>query len=214
MPSFEVLIAFTLAALLMNLSPGPSNLYVMARSISHGFAGGAVAALGLAAGSLVHVLATTLGISALFVYSPTAYTLVKLLGAAYLIYLGVRYYLSPAVDAIKNLALKQKTLAKIFFESIVVEVSNPKTALFFIAFLPQFVNTNAAISPQLLVLGLIVTVSAMPCDLLVAAASHKMGGWIANSSRAQKLQNKISGSLLIGLGAFVAINEAETILQK
>ena len=88
MPSPEVLVAFTLAALMMNISPGPSNLYVMARAIAQGTRGGIVAALGLAAGSLVHVVATVFGLSAVFEHSPALYTVVKLLGAGYLLYLG------------------------------------------------------------------------------------------------------------------------------
>jgi threonine/homoserine/homoserine lactone efflux protein len=94
MPSTEVLIAFTAAALLMNISPGPSNLYVMARAIAQGTQGGIVAAIGLAVGSLVHVVATALGLSAIFAHSPTLYTIVKLTGAAYLVYLGITYWKS------------------------------------------------------------------------------------------------------------------------
>lgn len=214
MPSWEVLLTFTLAALLMNLSPGPSNLYVMARSISHGFVGGLVAALGLAVGSLAYVVATTFGISALFIYSPLAYTALKLLGAAYLIYLGLRYWFAKPQHSDQNHPSNKKTLGKIFLESCLVELSNPKTALFFIAFLPQFVNTNTAIAPQLLLLGLIVTVSAIPCDLCVAAASGKMRDWIMNSEKLQQWQNKLSGTVLLGLGLFVAKDELPNSLLK
>lgn len=94
MPSAEVLIAFTTAALMMNMSPGPSNLYVMARAIAQGARGGIAAAAGLAAGSLVHVAAAVLGLSALFVHSPTLYTMIKLIGAGYLVYLGINYWRS------------------------------------------------------------------------------------------------------------------------
>ncbi len=92
MPAIEVLLAFTLATLIMHISPGPSNLYVMARSISQGVSGGIVAGLGLAVGGLFHVLATVLGLAAIFKHSPTLYTIIKLLGAFYLIYLGIKYF--------------------------------------------------------------------------------------------------------------------------
>ena len=98
MPSPEVLIAFTAAALMLNISPGPSNLYVIARSIAQGTKGGIVAAMGLAVGSMVHVVATVVGISAIFRHSPTLYTIVKLIGAVYLIYLGISYWKSNSAS--------------------------------------------------------------------------------------------------------------------
>jgi threonine/homoserine/homoserine lactone efflux protein len=108
MPSAETLIAFTLAAVLMNLSPGPSNLYVMARTISCGIRGGFAAVAGLALGSLVHVVATVLGLSALFVYSPLAYEVVKISAALYLIYLGVRYFISQNSELEKTSTYQPK----------------------------------------------------------------------------------------------------------
>ena len=106
MPSIEILIAFTAAALIVNLSPGPSNMYVMARAIGQGTKAGIVASLGLAAGSLVHVVATVLGLSALFKHSPTAYAVVKLAGAAYLIYLGIRYFLEKETNDVDQPGVK------------------------------------------------------------------------------------------------------------
>ena len=176
MPSIEVLIAFTAAALLMNISPGPSNLYVMARAIAQGTQGGIVAAMGLAVGSLVHVVATALGLSAIFSHSPTLYMIVKLMGAAYLIYLGLTYWKSKENGSNENvLRPKEKPLLSVFQQSVIVEVTNPKTALFFIALLPQFVVPESGpVSQQLLILGIIVTISALPCDILVAVSSSKI----------------------------------------
>ncbi|MCH6576129.1 MAG: LysE family translocator [Bacteroidetes bacterium] len=133
MPSAEVLIAFTAAALILNLSPGPSNLYVMAIAIAQGTKGGVVAAIGLAVGSMVHVVATALGLSAIFSHSPTLYTIIKLAGAAYLIYLGITYWKSKNMGGSETAKVsKKKPLFSVFQESIIVEVTNPKTALFFI----------------------------------------------------------------------------------
>tara|TARA_R110002167_G_scaffold3282_8_gene15849 strand:- start:706 stop:1344 length:639 start_codon:yes stop_codon:yes gene_type:complete len=209
MPSAEILLAFTVAALLMNLSPGPSNLYVMARAIAQGTKGGIVAAGGLAVGSLVHVVATVLGLSALFSHSPTLYIIIKIAGAVYLIYLGISYWKTAAFKGRCSVnKAKEKPLLLVFKESIIVEVTNPKTALFFIALLPQFVVPESGSVPlQLLILGMIVTVSALPCDVLVAVSSSKVSHWLVKHERAQQIQERISGSLLFGMGSFIAINE-------
>lgn len=211
MPSIEILITFSLAALLMNLSPGPSNLYVMARSIAQGVKGGMVAALGLATGSLIHVAASVAGLSVVFQYSPTLFLLVKLIGAGYLIYLGINYWRSASAQGVQPATSKSaaKPLLKIFRESVLVEVTNPKTALFFLALLPQFVDPTAGpVAPQFLLLGLIVTLSALPCDFLVAISSHKISSWLFRKPHLQVWQDKLSGSILLGMGSFIVLNEA------
>ena len=207
MPSIETLLAFTLAAIVMNLSPGPSNLYVMARTLEQGLRGGLAAVAGLAAGSLMHVLAAVLGLSAIFAYSPAAYTALKIVGALYLIYLGISAFTkkrnseaaftSPGESHIR-------TAGKIFKESVLVEISNPKTALFFIALLPQFVDPHAgAAAPQFLLLGLIVTLSAIPCDLFVTLFTNKAASLIKENPNLRLWQDRVSGSILAGLGAYV-----------
>lgn len=221
MPSIETLVIFSIAALLMNLSPGPSNLYVMARSISQGISGGATAAGGLALGGLVHVVAAALGLSAIFLYSPTAYLVMKIVGACYLVYLGVGYLKSgeselvylPDQKAREN--IDALTARQILTQSFWVEVLNPKTALFFLAFLPQFVDvTRTDTTAQFLILGIIVTISAIPCDLTVAYFGGRVGEWMKNNENVAWWQNKISGSIMIGLGGFVAldaISDGETV---
>ena len=213
MPSIETLVIFTVAAVIMNLSPGPSNLYVMARSISQGVSGGATAACGLALGSLVHVVAAALGLSAIFLFSPGVYLFLKILGAGYLIYLGVGYLrTSPEEDKsvfVKTEATKSGSLSSndILRQSFWVEVLNPKTALFFLAFLPQFVDAGPSDTTiQFLVLGLIVTFSAIPCDLVVAYFGGRAGDWMKNNESVEWWQNRISGSILVGLGGFVAFD--------
>ena len=209
MPSVEVLIAFTAAALLMNISPGPSNLYVMARAIAQGMQGGIVAAMGLAVGSLVHVVATALGLSAIFSHSPTLYMIIKVMGAAYLIYLGITHWRSKGADGDTQVGrTKKKPLLSVFQQSVIVEVTNPKTALFFIALLPQFVVPEAGpVSHQLLILGIIVTISALPCDILVAVSSSKISNWLLRNERAQQIQDRISGSILFAMGAYIVSDE-------
>ncbi|MBL4679934.1 MAG: LysE family translocator [Pseudomonadales bacterium] len=208
MPSIEVLLAFTTAALIMNISPGPSNLYVMARAIAQGTSGGAVAAAGLAAGSLFHVVATVFGLSAIFQHSPTLYLLVKIIGAAYLIYLGISYWRSSS-EQTKTEIIDAKDLKDVFRESVIVEVTNPKTALFFIAFLPQFVDPSmGSVTQQLAIFGIIVTLSALPCDLLVAFSANRVAKWLIKNKQAQVIQNRVSGSILLGMGTYIAVKEA------
>jgi threonine/homoserine/homoserine lactone efflux protein len=204
-PSAETLLVFAAAALVMNLSPGPSNFYVLSRSLAQGAPAGLIAAGGLAAGSLVHVAATALGLSAVFVYSPLAYTILKLAGAGYLVYLGLSYLVSPRPHPAAVAAAPPRPRRTIFLESSLVELLNPKTALFFLAFLPQFADVAAGpLAPQLLVLGLIVTATALPCDAMVALLSARAARLLSASPVARRLQAWLAGSILIGLGLYVA----------
>lgn len=208
MPSTETLLVFTAAALLMNISPGPSNFYVMSRSVAQGPRGGAVAAVGLAVGSLVHVAAAALGISALFHYFPAAFGIVKLVGAAYLIYLGIQYLRGATRGRPTGPDADARPHGRIFTESILVEVLNPKTALFFLAFLPQFADVSRGpLAPQILLLGLIVTLSAIPCDLFVAWVSGSVARAVTGNARFARIQECVSGSILVGLGLYVAQSE-------
>jgi threonine/homoserine/homoserine lactone efflux protein len=208
MPAIDTLLIFTAAALLMNISPGPSNFYVMSRSIAQGPRGGAVAAMGLAFGSLVHVLAAAFGLAATFHYFPSAYVAVKILGAAYLIYLGIRFLLDRDGRVATVAGSARRPHRQILAESVLVEILNPKTALFFIAFLPQFVDVSRGPpGPQLLILGTIVTLSGIPCDLFVAWASGSAAKVISQSAGLRRLQMVLSGTILISLGLYVALTE-------
>ena len=207
MPSVETLLIFTAAALILNLSPGPSNFYVMSRSLAQGPEAGLLAAAGLALGSLVHVAAGALGLSAIFLYAPAAFTAVKLIGAAYLVYLGVRMILAKPAPLPTKTVRAGKTKRRILGESALVEALNPKTALFFLAFLPQFVDPAAgSVAAQILLLGLIVTLTAIPCDAFVALASGAAARVLARRAIHRRMQTWISGSILIGLGLFVALS--------
>jgi threonine/homoserine/homoserine lactone efflux protein len=207
MPPLETLLLFTVAAVMMNLSPGPSNFYVLSRSVAQGATAGILAALGLAAGSLVHVAAAAFGLSLVFEAAPLLYTALKILGAGYLIYLGLRTFFARA-EPLTEPETIARTRARILGESVLVEVLNPKTALFFIALLPQFVGTGAPVAPQFLLLGLIVTVTAIPCDLAVAFGGGAAARWLSSNSGFQKLQNRVSGSILVMLGVYIAIDGA------
>lgn len=229
MPSFEVLIAFATAAIIMSASPGPSNMYVMARTIEKGFFGGLEAALGLAVGCLIHVVAASLGLAAIFKHSPEIYLALKLAGAAYLIYLGISYWIAAKKSSIEssaddytlqessdsNISHKDASALKVFMQSVIVELTNPKTALFFIAFLPQFVDAGAgAVPTQFIVLGLVFTVIAFSSDIIVAVFSSKISHWLKKNPSAQALQDKVCGSILAILGSVIVLEEVQNLEAK
>ncbi|PCI75239.1 MAG: threonine transporter RhtB, partial [SAR86 cluster bacterium] len=220
MPPLNDILLFTAAAFIMNLSPGPSNFYVMARTIARGTSAGLAAVAGLAAGSLLHVIAAVLGLSALFTYSPLAFTLLKIAGASYLVYLGLGYFQirvfskndeqSSDCERAKQEELVNLGMKKIFVQSVIIEVSNPKTALFYLALLPQFVVPEAGpAAPQFLLLGLIVTLSAIPCDLFVIFFADKTASLIRGNQKFRDKLDKISGTILITLGAYVLLAESD-----
>ncbi|MEH6710815.1 MAG: LysE family translocator [Paraglaciecola polaris] len=207
MPSMDILLSFSLAALLLSLSPGPSNLYIMARSISQGQQAGIAAAGGMAVGSFVYVLATAFGLAAIFIYSPLAFMFLKLAGAAYLLYLGWLYLFSNKHDDSKP-RVTLMPIPRIFAQSIVVELTNPKTALFFIAFLPQFIKPESgAVIGQFAVLGMMYALIAFICDVCVALLAGKLGKWLTRHPAFEIWQNRLSGGLLLSLGSFIAVDE-------
>jgi threonine/homoserine/homoserine lactone efflux protein len=207
MPSPHSIILFMVSALALNLSPGPSILYILSRSIGQGREAGLVSVLGLATATLIHAMAAALGLSTLFVYSPVAFAVVKYLGAAYLIYLGVATLLSRnALRPVREAAPLK--LAAIYRQGVVTDLLNPKVALFFIAFLPQFVDPASG-SPtlQILFFGLLFHVTGVPVNLLVAIAGGRLAALLARWPNWAPVQNRISGTVLVGLGLRLALSE-------
>ena len=208
MPSLETLALFLVAALVVIASPGPSNLYVMARSVAQGMRGGLLATLGLSFGGLAHVAGAALGLSIIFQYSPLLFTIVKVVGAIYLIWLGLGMILrrgGAETDDPAGATRGHKSDRRILVESALVELLNPKVALFFMAFLPQFVDTGAgAIALQSFVLGFVFVLVALCCDGAYALAAGRAADLLRRSATARRIQDWISGSALIGLGAWMA----------
>ena len=204
MPEAGTLGVFALAALALIVVPGPAVLYILAQSIDGGRVAGLVSALGVALGGLVHVAAAAIGLSALLLSSATAFTVVKLAGAAYLIGLGLHTLLSrrepPAADV-----RRERRVRRIFWQGVVVNVLNPKTALFFLAFLPQFVDPDrGSVALQLLVLGLVFVILAVCSDSLWALGAGSASERLRVSHRFLALQRYVSGSVFVGLGALTA----------
>ncbi|MGH2558375.1 MAG: LysE family translocator [Thermomicrobiales bacterium] len=196
---------FLIAAFLLLVIPGPAVMYIVARGIHQGRLAGMVSALGVGAGSLVHVAAATVGLSALLVSSALAFSIVKYAGAAYLIYLGVRTLLQRA-EVHRAAALEPARLGRIFVQGALVNVLNPKTALFFLAFLPQFVDpARGSATGQTLVYGVIFTVMGIGSDSAYGLLSGTLGGWLKRQARLFSGQRLVAGAVYLGLGLATAV---------
>lgn len=207
MPTIDVLLAFAVTTALFAFIPGPAMLYAAARTMAGGRRAGLMAVLGINIGAYVHVIAAAAGLSALFNAVPVAYLIVKLVGALYLIWLGISLFRSQEAGNEVSIAVVPKSARKAFVESVAVEVLNPKTAIFFLAFLPQFVDADASLPlwAQLAILGAIVntifTFADVVCVLLAGLIMEK----VKQSSRTQRLVQRLGGTILVGLGLHVAL---------
>jgi threonine/homoserine/homoserine lactone efflux protein len=200
----STLAIFLLAALGLVFVPGPAVLFVLTRSVDQGRRAGAISALGIGAADLVHTTAAALGLSALLLASALAFSVVKYLGAAYLIYLGVRTLLRREAGQHTDRTEPQPPL-RMFFQGLLVEIFNPKAALFFFAFLPQFVDP--AIGPvalQVLLFGSLFVVLGL-CSLgIYIFLAGTIAKWLSRSSRFRQIRRYITGSIYIGLGVTAA----------
>ncbi len=200
----ETLLTFSAATAILCLSPGPSNLYIVARTLASGPRHGIGAASGMAIGSMMYVLASAFGLAAVFVVFPMSFMVLKLCGASYLVYLGIQAFLQHKRNGLGKSEIKPASVANIFKQSIWVELTNDKTALFFLAFLPLFVDpTQGSVVTQLVLLGGIYCVIAFFSDLFMVFVSNLAGKWLANSERFNRWQERISGTILLSLGAIV-----------
>ncbi|WP_246267621.1 LysE family translocator [Nonomuraea typhae] len=188
--------------------PGPAVVFIVTRSVTQGRAAGIVSVLGVHAGSLVHVAAAALGLTALLAASATAFTIVKFAGVAYLLYLGIRKLLSKPVPE-EEMTIKEQSRRRMFGEGFVVNVLNPKTAIFFLAFLPNFVNPAAGpVAPQIMLLGAIWVVLGLASDGTFALASSALAGRLRRSLKARRRLDVGSGVIYIGLAAVLTGEKA------
>jgi threonine/homoserine/homoserine lactone efflux protein len=204
-PEPASLVLFAVAALALLLVPGPAVIYVVARSIQHGRRAGLASVLGIHVGTLVHIAAATVGLSALIVSSAVAFTVVKIAGAVYLVGLGVWTLLSRQPESDVALGGEQN-LRRAFAQGIVVNVLNPKTALFFLAFLPQFVDPDASHpAVQIAVLGILFALLGLVTDSLWALAAGTARGLLGRSRRFVRTQRYVTGTVYVGLGVATAL---------
>jgi threonine/homoserine/homoserine lactone efflux protein len=207
LPEWSSLGIFVLAALALLLTPGPAVLYIVARSIDQGRRAGLVSMLGVHTGTVVHVAAAAAGLSALLAASATAFSVVKYLGAAYLIYLGVARLRAGATTAAAPDEGRRPRLGRAFLDGIVVNVLNPKTALFFLAFLPQFTDVSRGrVGAQILCLGLLFIALGLVTDGLYAIGAGSAATSLRANPRFLASERWVSGSLYIGLGLAAAFS--------
>jgi threonine/homoserine/homoserine lactone efflux protein len=208
MPETSTLALFAVAAVTLLLIPGPAVLYIVTRSVDQGRAAGLASVCGVHVGTLLHVAAAALGLSALLVSSATAYDTVRWLGAAYLVWLGVRRLLARDEDvpAAADLDARRPGLGRIFAQGVVVNVLNPKTALFFFAFLPQFVDTSRGSVPfQVVVLGAAFVLLGLLSDGAYALLASTGAGWLRRRPTVARASRLVSGGVLISLGVTTAL---------
>jgi threonine/homoserine/homoserine lactone efflux protein len=205
MPSLDHFIPFAIATLIFAYIPGPGMLYTAAQTLARGRAGGLMAVCGIHCGGYAHVIAAAFGLSAVFRYVPALYMAVKIVGALYLIWLGIGIMRGKSdPGALPHVVTKGPRRA--FAESVVVELLNPKAAIFFLAFLPQFVDVTAGfpVWMQFLVLGTIVNLTFSSADLVTIFLTSAVLRGVARSGWGVRIARIVGGSLLIGLGARLA----------
>jgi len=202
-PEKAAFFTFLFAALMLNIAPGPDMLYVIGRSVGQGRRAGVVSALGVFVGCWVHILAAAFGIAALLRSSPLAFNLVRYAGAAYLIYLGIRMVVKRT--DLSSQQLEPEKLGSIFRQGAITNMLNPKVAIFFLAFLPQFIDARrGSVILEILFLGLIFNVGGTLVNLAVAYAGGTLGELLRRNQRWARLQQWFTGLVFVGLGLRLA----------
>jgi threonine/homoserine/homoserine lactone efflux protein len=206
MPDPSTFALFAAASLAFLAIPGPSVFYIVTRSLAQGRRAGVTSMLGVQAGGLVHVVAAAVGVSALIASSAAAFTLVKYAGAAYLVYLGVKRLLTAGENEAEPEPDDRATMTRLFWQGVVVNVLNPKTALFFLAFLPQFVDPDAGpVAPQMLVLGTLLVALGVVSDGTYAVVAAGAGRRLRDAAASRRALDRLSGAVFIGLGLVAAL---------
>jgi threonine/homoserine/homoserine lactone efflux protein len=207
MPSAHLLIAFAAATFMFAIYPGPALLYAAAQTLARGRKSGFLAALGIHCGCYGHVIAATLGLSAIFQHVPELYVALKLVGAGYLVWIGIGMIRSRGTPAELSMP-SLKSPARAFVESMLVEILNPKVAIFFLAFLPQFVDPTAAfpLPLQFLILGVIVNCAFSSADIVAIMLASTVVSRLKRAGTLERLMRIIGGSLIAGLGVRLALD--------
>jgi threonine/homoserine/homoserine lactone efflux protein len=198
---------FVLSGFLLNITPGPDTLYIVGRGSTQGLRAGAVAALGIGAGTLVHISAAALGLSAILAASATAFTAVKIIGAAYLLYVGISLIRSAGAHSSAGAAgVKPASIRSIFVQGFLTNILNPKVALFFLAFLPQFVAADAVSKPlAFLFLGVLFNFNGTLWNLFVAWSTARVSSRLAPSAAFKRWFNRCVGSVFVVIGIRLAL---------
>ncbi|WP_017219781.1 LysE family translocator [Moritella dasanensis] len=211
---------FVVSGIMLNLIPGPDSLYVIGRSAGQGFRAGSVGAFGIGAGTLVHVFAAAFGLSAILATSATAFTVVKVIGCIYLLYIGFSMLFAKtkkpsvntdavtSVDSVDNVDSKNTSLSHIFFQGFLTNVLNPKVALFFLAFVPQFIAMDYPHKAMSFIfLGVIFNINAMIWCHILAWSSSSIGGKLKHNQRLTTYLTKFTGGLFLLFGIKLALTK-------
>jgi threonine/homoserine/homoserine lactone efflux protein len=205
MPDISSLTIFFIAGMVLLVTPGPAVLYIVAQSIDQGKSAGIISTLGIAVGTLFHVTAAAFGISAILMSSALAFSIVKYAGAAYLVYLGIKTILSDEEIKLTQ-HVERKKLSRIFYQGVIVNLLNPKTALFFFAFLPQFISrSNGSVTEQILFLGIIFILMGIVSDGMYSLLAGSLGEWLRNNTRFVNNRKYFTGSIYLLLGVAAAL---------
>lgn len=205
MINFDMLLSFLTISFLLAITPGPSNAFLMAQTFAKGKAAGIQTAMGFAIAGVLHTLLMVLGLSTLLKTNPTAYQAVLWLGALYLIYLGVvsikDSFVHPAIESEEKPHVSNKKEKNVMFQATMTELLNPKVAMFFIAFIPQFADPSldTPVSTQLLIFGLLYPIFALPIDLMYTHFGDKIAGYFRHNPRVQDWIDRVTGAIFIVL---------------
>ncbi|AEF56312.1 LysE family translocator [Marinomonas posidonica] len=218
MLDFHTWVVFLSASLALAFAPGPGMLYVLSRTISGGRSVGVASTLGAASGGVVHVFAAALGMSAILATSAVAFTVVKYLGAIFLVYLGVKMILSAFkkvdLSTVKRETEKKGEIKSAFYQGVISEILNPKTAIFFLAFIPQFIHPEKGdLFLQFFVLGMVVVLFNSLPDFLISFFSKPVEHLWNTSATFRKVQQATSGLCLVGLGIYLALSGSNKGIQ-
>ena len=207
MPDLSTLLLFMVAAGIVVAIPGPNHLYIITRSVSQGRSAGLSSAAGVETGTLVHIAAAALGVSSIIASSALAFSVIKYVGAAYLIYLGLRTLLRRPKPLDQQIGSRSADpLPRVYREGILVNVLNPKVALFFLAFLPQFIDTSSGpAAPQIIILGLLMSLMGMASNIVYAFTGGALRNLLERRPRFSQAQRYLTGTVYLGLGAAAAL---------
>lgn len=203
----ETIAMFIAASMALSFAPGPDNIFVLTQSALYGRKAGLIVTLGLCTGLLFHTAAVSLGVAAIFQTSILAFTIVKFMGAAYLVYLAWKAFKAGNTD-IKEAAESKIDLSKLYYRGVIMNITNPKVAIFFLAFLPQFTNAaKGSITIQMMMLGGLFIVVALFIFSMISLFAGFLGEWLKESKKAQVIINRIAGTIFIALAFRLAITE-------
>jgi threonine/homoserine/homoserine lactone efflux protein len=207
MLAIDTLLIFFAASVVLALTPGPDNIFVLTQAARQGRLSGVWVTFGLCTGLLFHTTAVALGIAAIFQTSALAFTVLKIIGAMYLLYLAWQAFRSKKSDQLEE-SNTNSSRKKLYLRGVILNITNPKVAIFFLAFLPQFVNPEYdSIATQILLLGGVFMIATLLVFCSIAWAAGFIGDWLKNSEKAEIMLNRIAGTVFVGLALRLALSE-------